>query len=316
METYKSIREWKDGNISNFLKTSVSLNDFHDQVMRKVLEVAKSKLSMQKPPCDFAWFITGSGGRYEQGVISDQDHGIVYEVSNEETDAYFQAFGEEISFGLDCVGYPYCKGKIMSSNPMWCKSVKDWKKQILGWMEEESWEAIRYLQIFYDARVLYGNNYYIRELKSTIYDYQENYSSLLKRFSSNMKHLKNAIGPMGQIVVEQYGPYQGCVNLKYAAFLPYVNSIRLLSIKEGIFETSTIERIGRLIYKGGYEEVLKDCEYNFTQLIQYRLSLMQVQSYADTHYLNIKKLTRKQRKEIKRIIKVGKRLHNHVVSLT
>ena len=121
---------------------------------------------------------------------------------------------------------------------------------------------------------------------------------------------------MGQIVVEQHGPYQGCIDLKYAAFLPYVNSVRLLSIKEGIFETSTTERMGRLIYKGGYEELLKDCEYNFAQLLKYRLSLIQVQSYTDTHYLNIKKLSREQRKEVKRIIKVGKRLHDDVISLT
>ena len=42
----------------------------------------------------------------------------------------------------------------MSSNPLWCKSFEAWKEQIFSWMDSESWEAIRYLQIFYDARVL------------------------------------------------------------------------------------------------------------------------------------------------------------------
>ena len=100
METYESIREWKDQHITNFLDDTLSLNDFHDQVMHKVMEIAKSKLKKDGPPCDFTWFITGSGGRFEQGFISDQDHGIVYEISSEENDAYFKKLGNEISYGL------------------------------------------------------------------------------------------------------------------------------------------------------------------------------------------------------------------------
>lgn len=315
METYEEIREWKDNNISNFLQTSASLNDFHDQVMLKVLNVAIQSMN-QKAPCEFTWFITGSGGRYEQGIISDQDHGIVYEISNPENDSYFQKLGEEISFGMDCVGYPYCNGKIMSSNPIWCKSFQNWEIQLGQWMKDETWQSIRYLQIFYDARLLFGNGNYINQLKIMIYQFQAEHPYLLQRFVANMKHLKNVIGPMGQILVEQHGVYQGCVNLKYTAFLPYVNSIRLLSIKEGIFETSTIERIRRLMEIDDYKELLHDCDRNFSKLTEYRLSLFQAENYDDTHYLNIKNLSKDERKEVKRILKDGKRLHDEVMELT
>jgi CBS domain-containing protein len=305
VETYESIKKWKDGTLSSFIKTSASLNEFHDQVMLKVLEVAKGKMKRPEPPCEFAWFITGSGGRFEQGIISDQDHGIIYELSN-----------EEISYGMDCTGYPYCNGKIMCSNPIWCKSLEDWKKQLNKWMENERWESIRYLQIFYDARVLFGNIHYLNELKSSIYSYHLQHPSLLQRFISNVRHMKNVIGPMGQILVEQHGVYQGCVNLKYSAFLPYVNAVRLLAIKEGIFETSTIDRIDRLQEKDEYQEMLRCCKENFITLTKYRLSLLDSQNYDDTHYLNIKNLTKEQRKELKQILKCGKRLHDEVIELT
>lgn len=147
METYESLREWKDQNIMSYLKDTISLNDFHDQVMQHVMHIAKSKLK-EEPPCNFTWFITGSGGRREQGLISDQDHGIVYEKSNKEYEGYFKALGEELAFGLHAVGYPYCQGNVMSSNPLWCKSAECWKSQLEEWMREESWEAIRHLQIF------------------------------------------------------------------------------------------------------------------------------------------------------------------------
>ena len=316
METYESIREWKDQHITNFLDDTLSLNDFHDQVMHKVMEIAKSKLKKDGPPCDFTWFITGSGGRFEQGFISDQDHGIVYEISSEENDAYFKKLGNEISYGLHITGYPYCLGNIMSSNPIWCKSLHDWQKQLQQWMEDESFETIRQLQIFYDARVLQGEFGYVNQLKSLIYEYQLAHPYLLNRFSANVSHVKNVIGPMGQILVERHGVYQGCVNLKYAAFLPYVNAIRLLSIKEGIFETSTLARMDRLIQLNDYEKILQNCERNFLDLLKYRLSLFRVASYSDTHYLNIEKLSKIERKEIKRILKDGKRLHDEVITLT
>jgi len=315
LETYESIKEWKDANISSYLSNNVSLNTFHDQVMLKVLDVALAKTKHLEVDCDFTWFITGSGGRFEQGVISDQDHGIIYEKSTQENDIYFKELGEELSFGLDVVGYPYCNGNIMSSNPIWCHSYEDWEEQVSKWMVDESWESIRYLQIFYDARALFGNEESLYELKSKIHHYQKEHPKLLERFMENVKFHKNAIGPLGQIIVEQHGTYQGSINLKYAAFLPYVNSVRLLSIKEGIYVTATLDRIKELQEKPEYQELL-GCSYqNFSLLMDYRLSLFQVEEYDDTHYLNVKNLTKEQRKEIKKILKYGKKIHDVVIEI-
>lgn len=315
MLTYESIKEWKEKTIFQFKDDIKGLNLFHDQVMRKVFQVAIIKLNKGVPPCNFSWFVTGSGGRLEQGFISDQDHGLVYEKDNEECTVYFKALGEELSDGLAFVGYPYCKGNIMSSNPLWCKSIEGWKIQLLNWMESESWEAIRYLQIFYDARVVEGKVNYIRQLKTVIYDYQRINPNLLKRFQANIMHIKNVIGPLGQIIVERFGKYQGSVDLKYSAFVPYVNAIRLLSIKEGIYETSTLMRMHRLIQKDEYIDVLCNCQSNFDHLLKYRLSLYTVNSYTDTHFLSLKRLGKKEKSEIKQILKTGIRLHDDVIEL-
>ena len=315
LETYESIREWKELNIINFQDDIVSLNNFHDHVMLKVLEVATKKMEIGPVPCDFSWFITGSGGRLEQGLISDQDHGIAYEISNAENDLYFQVFGTEISNGLYEVGYPYCEGKVMSSNSRWRHSYDGWNIQLQNWVEDESWESIRYLQIFYDARVLHGKVAFIHQLKSFIYNYQLQHPILLSRFTANVEYVKNVIGPIGQLLVERHGLYQGCVNLKYSGFLPYVNAIRLLAIKEGIMETSTLDRMNGLIGMEKYEGLLKQCERNFMDLLTYRLSLSQAESYSDTHYLQIDKLPKKEQKDIKRIIKSGIKLHRAVIAL-
>lgn len=313
--TYESIKEWKEQNISTFKNDLIGLNSFHDQIMRKVLKVAIEKLNKGEPPCDFSWFVTGSGGRFEQGFISDQDHGMIYMEDSEECHLYFKALGEELADGLAFVGYPYCKGYIMSSNPLWCKSFQGWKEQLLAWMESESWGAIRYLQIFYDARVIEGEEPYIKQLKTFIYDYQLEHPKLLKRFLANIMHIKNIIGPLGQILVERYGTYQGCIDLKYSAFVPYVNAIRILAIKEGIYETSTLARISQLTQQKEYGQLLQNCEQNFELLLKYRLSLYKVNDYSDTHYLRIAGLEKEKKKQIKQILKTGVRIHDEVIEL-
>ena len=314
METFESIKRWKDEQMNHFLHDTIALNHFHDQVMIKVFEVAKRNIDLQDPPCRYAWFITGSGGRLEQGVISDQDHGIVYEISNEQNDHYFKQLGKELADGLHVVGYPYCQGKIMSSNPVWCKSLTDWEQQLEYWMQDEGWEFIRQLQIFIDARVLHGEQQLIHQLKTFFFHYVQLHPKLLKRFMLNVQHIKNGIGLLGQILVERYGIYEGCIDLKYAAFLPYVNAVRLLSIKEGIFETSTLSRMEKLKQLDDYSTMLRHSEENFINLLKYRLSLSKAENYTDTHYLKVEQLSKNERKELKQILKDGKQFHEQVLA--
>lgn len=315
IHSYEKIKEWKDKHIASSLSDNLQLNQLHDETMCKVVLLAIEKLEKGEPPCPYTWFITGSGGRLEQGTVSDQDHGLIYQTSNKEYDRYFSELGKEISYGLHAVGYPYCQGNVMSSNSIWCKSLEEWREQILVWLEEASWETIRNLQIFYDARTLLGKDSMIRELKERIYLYQKENPRLLMRFMKNIMHIKNGIGPLGQFVVEEHGSHVGAINLKYTAFLPYVNAVRLLAIKEGIYETSTIDRMNKLILISDYEQILDESKKLFILLLKYRSLFYGVESYDDSHYLQIKNLTRAERAEVKQILKGGKMLHHYVHKL-
>jgi len=314
-DSYESIRKWKENHLSEYAYDTYTLNQFHDLIMNKVFEAAITRIDNGKPPCDFCWFIAGSGGRLEQGLISDQDHGIIFKISSVENESYFLQLGKEVSYGLHVVGYPYCQGKIMSSNPMWCKSLEVWLEQLYRWMEEGSLESIRNLQIFYDARGLYGEGDYVQQLKAFIYQYQSNQPGIIKRLMESVMHIKNAIGPLGHFIPIEYGKYQGCIDLKYSAFLPYVNAIRLLAIREGLYETSTLDRMDALLQCNGAEVELINSRSNFQQLLDYRLILAKGNRYEDAHYLQISTLEKHDRKVLKQILKDGKRLHQHVIKL-
>lgn len=315
LETYEDIKVWKDAHIIHSLTDTTTLNAFHDKIMKKVFQLAINQPSIGNPPCAFSWFITGSGGRLEQGLISDQDHGMIYDIASEENKDYFLQLGKEVSDGLNRVGYPYCNGNIMSSNPLWCHSVDEWNSQLFNWMEEASWTSIRYVQIFFDCRLLIGENDYIKRLKRMIFLYQQHHPTLLRRLTDNIMHVKKGLSPLGQILASNINGHRNAIDLKYAAFLPYVNAVRILAIKEGLLETSTEDRLKKLLLCNHYPaEMEKDLQL-FRVLLKYRLELSKVSTYDDTHFLEIGTLDREQKKEIKRILKEGQKLHDYVMNL-
>ncbi|WP_370222280.1 DUF294 nucleotidyltransferase-like domain-containing protein [Cytobacillus sp.] len=313
--SYQSLKKWKEEQIIKYRYDASALNEFHDLIMKAVISIALERLNIVKSPSwKFAWFTMGSGGRKEQGFLSDQDHGLVFEPGAAEAEVYFLQLGEEISKGLHTVGYPYCEGNVMCSNPLWCKSLSKWKEQIQTWMQEETLQTIRNLHIFYDSRVLAGQEDYISELKSFIHMNIQKSPHLLTRMMETSMHIKKSVGPFGQILTEEKGSHQGELDLKYAAFIPYVNAVRILAVKEGLSETSTIARMSKLKEMNGYEEEMGKYKSNFAALLKWRLqSYRQRDTYDDTHYIQLKSLSKSERNELKNILKDSKKLHQFVI---
>ncbi|MFT8321884.1 MAG: DUF294 nucleotidyltransferase-like domain-containing protein [Bacillus sp. (in: firmicutes)] len=309
------IRQEKEEQKIHCAKNNTQLNECHDKVMKQVFTVAfeEFRKTNGEPPCEFVWFVTGSAGRLEQGIFSDQDHGIIYKESNASFQSYFIRFGKQLSDLLNDVGYPYCEGNVMSSNPMWCKSVDEWKKQLLDWMEMESWESIRYLQIFYDSRRLFGDACFVENLRSYIHEYRTEHPNLLHRFMNNVMRIKKGVGFFGQFFVERTGPHKGSIHLKNTLYLPYVNSVRLLAIKEGIQSSSTLGRMEELEKMEKYETFLRPYEQYFIKILQYRITLFKnAKTYSDVHFLNIKRLSKEERQEIKLLLRNGIKLYQRV----
>ncbi|WP_226536759.1 DUF294 nucleotidyltransferase-like domain-containing protein [Fictibacillus halophilus] len=316
--SYIEIKQWRDSQIEK-QESSEELNAFHDSVMKRVFETALKKVKEKAghPPCRYAWFVMGSAGRFEQAIISDQDHGIVYEEDGEENSTYFNTFGKELSFGLHEAGYPYCDGNVMSSNPVWCRSKASWTEQLEKWLNEESFDSIRYMLIFYDARVLEGEREYILQLKKYIHDAIKDKPDLLERFLENTIHTKKAVGFFRQFLPETHGSHAGSIDIKQSGFLPYVNAFRLLALKEDVEGASTLSRIEALSELPKYARELQGYRNAFEKLLHYRLvhHKKMTESYDDIHYLDIKELTKDERKELKQILKDGQKLQDYTQSV-
>ncbi|WP_202078310.1 DUF294 nucleotidyltransferase-like domain-containing protein [Caldalkalibacillus salinus] len=328
-QTYEDIKQYRNENMMNHRLSSTQLNHFHDELMQHVisLAVARTKIQLGEPPGSFSFFVMGSAGRREQGLISDQDHGMVYEENTEEAKQYFQKLGEHISHGLAYVGYPLCEGRVMCSNPLWCQSASDWQDQLHSWIKADTWEAIRHLLILTDSRVLVGSPSLVYKLKEILFEQVNDSPYLLNRFAANTASIQKGVGVFGHFLTEQYGYFKGYLNLKSCALLPYVNAARLFALKDNLWATSTSERLSMLERQPSFNSPRHHTyEKNVETLLAFRLTHApraffttqreQQNRYEASHYMCIKSLSRSEKKQLKSMIKQGLYLQERLTDET
>lgn len=295
--------------------TSTSLQVSHDHIIDKAVCLALEKTESEwgKPPALFAFFLMGSGGRLEQSFWSDQDHGIVFDSQNEEDGDYFLHLGSEIVYALEKVGYERCTGKVMASNPRWCRSYESWEEQLLRWLREDKWETLRYTLTFVDARTVYGESSLVDRLKSVLFTAVQKQPYFLERLTENTGRLRKGIGLFNQLLVETKGRHSGKFDLKQVVLFPYVNGLRLLAIEQQILASSTTERYEQLPSSFHH---LKQTQQSFETFLDKRLMWQKdTKQYDHIHYLSVEELTQAERKQLKDWVKEGHQLYKEIEKL-
>ncbi|MRG87899.1 DUF294 nucleotidyltransferase-like domain-containing protein [Salinibacillus xinjiangensis] len=304
MNDYGEIFKWRQKQIHQVSTNHVQLNTFHDEIIRKSVQVSMDKVQREwgPPPAPFAFFLMGSAGRFEQSIWSDQDHGLIFHGPPDCKD-YFLTLGNEIAYGLSVTGYVLCEGKVMASNPLWCHSIRDWKLQLSDWLTEASWASLRHFLTFFDSRVLVGDADFINEVKHFVFRFMENQPKLYIRLIENVEFMKKGVGVFGQLLPELHGKQTGNIQLKQTAFFPHVNALRLLALKEKILKPSTLSRFHQIKYT--YPEIYNFEPY-FNQLLKFRLRFQQnIKSYQQAHLIPLDELTKLDKKELKLLMKKG-----------
>ncbi len=234
-----------------------SVNKAHDLIIQKTISIAEKFLEGEgwgKPPMPYAFILFGSGGRCEQTLWSDQDNGLIFkENATSNTQNYYAQLAIVIEDGLKIVGYPPCEGGVIASNNQWCKSVEAWERMLEEWFLDGSWESIRQLLIIVDSRCIYGEQTLVDQLKLKFSMLVQQTPGSLEALLKNTLRHKVVLGPFGNLIKEPYGEDAGGFDIKYGAYIPFVNAIRLLCIKFAVPVTSTLERLDCLIVHVGHE---------------------------------------------------------------
>jgi signal-transduction protein with cAMP-binding, CBS, and nucleotidyltransferase domain len=227
------------------------LTRINNDMYRSVGDAALKQMAAEgwgEPPVSAAAIVMGSGGRGENFLFPDQDNGFIIadypDAEHARIDTFFIELAERMCRDLNEVGIPYCNGYCMAVNPLWRKTLPQWIEQIRLWGRKSNSVTIRLADIFFDFQPVSGDITLARALRQAVTEIvRHNHFFLRQMFQDKTSH-NVALGFFGGFVTEkEQKEYRGQVNLKYAGTIPLVGAIRLLALREGVEETSTLQRI-------------------------------------------------------------------------
>jgi CBS domain-containing protein len=229
----------------------VMISLINRDIHRRALELAGDGLGV--PPVPYSLYLTGSHGRLENLLIPDQDHGMIIADSeqNYQYDQYFIDLGVRFSDYLDQIGYVYCPGFLMSSNPLWRKSLSEWKMQVHYWFEAQVRELGRYVTVLFDASVIAGEIDLFKELKDYAFEILNRHHEVFRILHEEEGAHRVPLGLLGRFVTDKNGMHKGQLDVKKSGLIFVVETIRILSLQHNIRETGTLRRIAKLV-EGGY----------------------------------------------------------------
>jgi len=229
------------------------LSSINQDIHHRVLDTHLAEMAGDwgPPPVDFELIIMGSGGRGENFLYPDQDNGFILDDYPDEEhnriDGFFIELAERMTRDLDKVGFPLCKGFVMATNPLWRKTRTQWRDQIRIWGRKRSTIAVQLADIFFDFRGAYGSGKMALELRRHVTAMARSSPAFLKELNREAGRAGVALGWFGRFDVEKKkAGHKGKINLKHRGTIPLVASLRLLALRAGVEETSSLARIAAL----------------------------------------------------------------------
>ncbi|MCP4050236.1 MAG: hypothetical protein GY730_05980 [bacterium] len=275
-------------------RTVLTINtSLTDKIITALISTAIKETG--KPPVKFAFIVMGSEGRKEQTLKTDQDNAIIYEDvpldQLEKVRGYFIALGEKICNWLDKAGYPFCKGNVMANNEDWCLSLSEWKNNFKEWIIDAEPETIIKTKIFFDFRVVYGNNQLSIELRQYLLDYLKHKPQFFWQLAKTMLLFKPPLNFFGNITVEHNGHHKEEFSIK-KAITPIIDFSRIYALKHSISEVSTWERLTVLHNRGiinmiDYQDIIEVFFYLMNLRLKYQAKYIANNSPPD-NYINPK----------------------------
>lgn len=212
---------------------SIWFSDMSDKIFSRTVEICLS--TMNSPPCPFAFIQTGSAGRKEQSLFTDQDNAIIFADEGSSTgEEYFVALGNKVNHALNEIGYHLCKGGKMAGNPEWCQPLSVWKKYFSDWISAPGPEEMVGISVFFDFRHCFGDAGITKSLRAHISE-----EEIPDAF---FYHHTKAWMPFDP----DHSALEGeKLDIK-KILMPFTGLIRMYSLKNKIEAFSSIERIIQL----------------------------------------------------------------------
>lgn len=257
------------------------ITQFNDHTVCRLIELELPRHALARQ-LTFSWLVFGSEARAEQTRHTDQDNGIVFQISDEhdiETCRQaLTAFALNINKALDECGLRWCTGNIMASNPELCLSEHEWLRRFQHIVERPAPEQLLQSTIYFDCRTVWGDPKPLvrlwRRLLALVQD-QPVFQRLLAQAAIDSRVPSGRVPSRLEAFV---GPGSNTVDIKKQAMTPMVDCIRVLALAHACSEPGTLARLEFLRQKQQYSaEQAKTYEESYRYLQLLRLQTHQCQ---------------------------------------
>ncbi|WP_421621635.1 DUF294 nucleotidyltransferase-like domain-containing protein [Alkalilimnicola ehrlichii] len=210
---------------------------------RRLLELAEETLG--PPPVPYCFMVLGSMARHEQTIVTDQDNALILDdqFDPEEHDDYFAELAKQVSDGLAELGYTYCKGGIMATNPQWRQPLRVWKEYFRNWILQPTPERLLHSSIFFDLESCYGEEVFVEQLQDLAANLAPRHSRFLAALARNALNRTPPLGFWRDFVMEKDGKQNNIINLKGRGTAPMVDLVRVHALACGSTAQNTFDRL-------------------------------------------------------------------------
>jgi CBS domain-containing protein len=210
--------------------------------------------------------VMGSEGRGEQTVRTDQDNALI--LAEPVETPVLEAFRRDFTAALESFGFAACPGNVMVRNPDWSQSLADYLTAFRHWVALPEGNAHMDVAILFDAVAVAGNALLLANAKAGLIETVRGRSAFMVHFARAIDAFPMPIGFFNNLLTRDG---QGdSVDLKKGGIFPIVHGVRSLALERGLTETSTAQRIQRLVETGMFS---RDFGRELTQSLYFLMTL-------------------------------------------
>ena len=288
------------------------ITTLNDVTVRRVLEL---NLKRHDPGIPFTWLTFGSEGRQEQTLLTDQDNGILFEVPDGMTEDQVREqllpVAETVTQELAECGFTLCKGNIMASNPKLCLSSREWDDWFVRFIDASTPQNLVYSSIFLDMRAVFGPREPLQALLDKVLSRIRHNALFQKMLAGNALERRP---PLTLFRGFRYAPdgERHTIDLKRQGLAPFVESVRVFALANGVETANTLERMDQLakmgIFNGKDANAWKEA-YSLIQAIRMRAHQEQLdQQQPLSNYINPDHLNPLDRRILRESFRQAQRL--------
>lgn len=225
------------------------ITDIADTATRRLLALAEVELGA--PPAPYLWLACGSQGRQEQTGVSDQDNCLI--LSDDVTEAdmgYYGALARFVCDGLNTIGYVYCPGDMMATNPRWCQPLDVWRGYFRKWIAKPDNEAQMLASVMFDLRPIGGDERLFDGLqRDTLKAAAGNSIFTAHMVANSLKH-QPPLGLLRGLATIRAGENRNRLDMKHNGVVPITDLGRIYALTGQLQAVNTRARIEAAIQFG------------------------------------------------------------------